>query len=142
MVDLMCDLVGARIASVYTQPVAGGGDSCALVLSFEDGSAGTIVYASGGDRSMPKERLEVLGGGMAAVLDDFRVLRLHTRGQTGGQGGMLATQDKGHAAELRAFVEAVRTGGPSPVDPNAAAHVTRVTFAAVESARAGAPVRL
>ena len=61
------------------------------------------------------------------MLDDFRV-------------GRLARQDKGHAAELRAFLEAVREGGPSPIDPQHSAHVTRVTFAAVESARSGAPV--
>jgi predicted dehydrogenase len=49
-------------------------------------------------------------------------------------------QDKGHAAELAAFVQAVRSGASSPVDPLEAAHVTRVTFAAVESARTGLPV--
>jgi predicted dehydrogenase len=55
-------------------------------------------------------------------------------------GGRLASQDKGHAAELAAFVEAVRGGHPSPIDPELAAHVTRVSFAAVESARSGLPV--
>jgi predicted dehydrogenase len=61
------------------------------------------------------------------VLDDF-----HT--------GRLSKQNKGHAEELRAFLEAVRQGGPSPIDPEHSAHVTRVTFAAVESARTGQPV--
>ena len=51
-------------------------------------------------------------------------------------------QDKGHAGELRAFVEAVRMGGPSPINPEDAAHVTRVTLAGVESARSGLPVSL
>ena len=57
-------------------------------------------------------------------------------------GGRLAAQDKGHAAELSAFLDAVRHGNASPVDPEVAAHVTRVTFAAVESARNGLPVQV
>jgi predicted dehydrogenase len=43
---------------------------------------------------------------------------------------------------LRAFVAAVQQGGPSPLNPEDAAHVTRVTLAAVESMRTGLPVGL
>jgi predicted dehydrogenase len=143
MVDLLVDLANAPVVSVFAQPLAAGsGDDVVLTLRFADGSVGTVVYASGGDRSLPKEQLEVLGGGAAAVLDDFRHLRIHSGGRQKRIGGPLATQDKGHRDELAAFLEAVRTGGSSPVDPEVAAHVTRVTFAAVESARTGAPVQL
>jgi predicted dehydrogenase len=67
---------------------------------------------------------------------------LHAHGRAERSGSRLASQDKGHAAELAAFVAAVRTGAPSPVDPELAAHVTCATFAAVESARTGQPVSL
>src|SRR5207237_3746236 len=107
------------------------GDDMVLTLQFDDGSIGTVAYASGGDRSMPKEQLEVLGNGIAATLDDFRTLRVHQAGRTRRIGGPMARQDKGHAAELTAFLNAVRSGAPSPVDPLLAEHVTRVTFAAV-----------
>jgi predicted dehydrogenase/threonine dehydrogenase-like Zn-dependent dehydrogenase len=143
MLDLLIDLAGAPVTSVYTQPIAAAAaDDVLLTLSFGDGSIGAIVYASAGDRSMPKEQLEVLGSGNAAVLDDFRTLRLHTSGRATRIGGRLARQDKGHAAELAAFLQAVRSGSASPVDPHEAAHVTRVTFAAVESAHTGLPVTL
>src|SRR6185312_3623668 len=142
MLDTLVALVGQPITSVYTQASSGSGDDVVLSLEFEDGSIATVVYASGGDRSMRKEYLEVLGGGRSAVLDDFRTVRLHSAGSTRTTGGRFAQQDKGHAAELAAFVHAVRSGGPSPLDPRVAAHVTRVTFAALESAHTGAPVRL
>src|SRR5579859_3627510 len=142
MLDLLVDLAGAPVVSVFAQATpAGPADDVLLTLSFADGSLGTIVYASGGDRSLPKEALEVLGGGTAAVLDDFKTLRLHSGGRTTRAGGQFSHQDKGHAAELAAFVQAVRTGARSPVDPQDAAHVTRVTFAAVESIRSGLPVQ-
>ena len=143
MVDLLVDLTDARVTSVYAEPIgAATGDDVVLTLRFADGSIGTIVYASGGDRSLPKEQLEVLGGGRAAVLDDFRALRVYAGGGVRRLGRRFAVQDKGHAAELAAFVDAVRHGKPSPVDPETAAHVTRVTFAAVESARSGVPIKV
>src|SRR5262249_39827665 len=80
MVDTLVDLMGAPVVNVFAQPGAGSGDDVVLTLTFEDGSVGTIVYASGGDRSMPKEYVEVFGGGRAAVLDDFRTVRIHTGG--------------------------------------------------------------
>jgi polar amino acid transport system substrate-binding protein len=140
MVDTLVDLVGAQVGSVYASAAGGAGDDVVLTLAFADGSVGTIVYASGGDRSMPKEYLEVLGGGRSAVLDDFRTVCVHASGSARGSGGRLARQDKGHAAELAAFVQAVRRGGASPLDPGIAAHVTRVTFAAVESTGSELPV--
>jgi polar amino acid transport system substrate-binding protein len=138
MVDLLVDLAGAPVTSVYAQQSsADDGDDAVLTLTFGDGSLGTIAYASGGDRGMHKEQLEVLGDGAGAVLDDFRELRFHHNGKVHTVGGRFAGQDKGHAAELTAFVEAVRQGKASPVDPLQAEHVTRVTFAAVESAHSG-----
>jgi predicted dehydrogenase len=145
MVDTLSFLVGRPVLRVYAQPLLGQAsptaDDVLVTLTFADGSVGTIAYASGGDRSLPKERLEVFGDGKTVVLDDFVALTLHE----GGRAKRVArpgTQDKGHGAELAAFVDAVRHGGPSPVDPEEAAHVTRVTFAAVESARTGLPVDL
>jgi predicted dehydrogenase/threonine dehydrogenase-like Zn-dependent dehydrogenase len=141
MVDLLLDLVGSPVGSVFAQPIgADAGDDVVLSLRFSDGSLGTIVYASGGDRALPKEYLEVLGGGRAAILDDFRTLRVYTGGATRSTGGRLSRQDKGHAAELEEFLEAVTHSGVSPVNPEASAHVTRVTFAAAESARTGSVV--
>jgi predicted dehydrogenase len=138
MLDLMSVLVRGRIVTVHAQPLDSA-DDVVLSMRFDDGSIGTLVYASGGDRGLPKERLEVLSGGRAAVLDDFRTLELFSGGRKTTPSK--SAQDKGHAAELVAFLEAVKSGA-SPVDPEDAAHVTRVTFAAVESARTGGPVQL
>jgi len=90
---------------------------------------------------MPKEHLEVFGGGVSAVLDDFVSLSVFEHGRR-QRPGRWRTQDKGHAAELTAFVDAVLRGGPSPIHPVDAAHVTRVTFAAAASARSGEPVTI
>jgi hypothetical protein len=51
MVDTLVDLTESRVVSVYALP--GADDDVLLNLSFHDGSLATIVYASGGDRSLP-----------------------------------------------------------------------------------------
>jgi predicted dehydrogenase len=147
MIDLMQHLAGAPVATVHAQPLPGAdatSDDFLLSLAFRDGSIGALTYVSGGDRGLPKERLEVHADGRSAILDDFRSLELFMGGRKKTIGGGMTggRQDKGHATELAAFLDAVRHGKPSPIHPDAAAHVTRVTFAAVESAHTGRPINL
>lgn len=144
MVDTLYSLVGAPVTEVYARtlprPPSEAADDVLLTLTFQDGSIASIAYAASGDRSLAKERLEVFGDRRAVVLDDFQRLTLHQGGRT--ETHAQRVQDKGHAAELRAFADAVLQGSPSPLDPREAAHVTRVTFAALRSARAALPVAL
>jgi hypothetical protein len=45
------------------------------MLSFADGSWGTIHYLANGHRAFPKERVEVFCAGRVLQLDNFRRLR-------------------------------------------------------------------
>jgi hypothetical protein len=53
---------------------------------------------------------------------------------------VLARQDKGHAAEMAAFVSAVASGTASPVSFESIVNTTRATFAIVRSLESGGPV--
>ena len=89
-------------------------DNVATTLQFRDGSVAVIVYAALGDPGLPKERIEVLGETGAAVLDDFQRLVIHQGGRTQETSGR---QDKGHARELAAFLDACGTGEqPWPIE--------------------------
>jgi predicted dehydrogenase/threonine dehydrogenase-like Zn-dependent dehydrogenase len=111
-------------------------DDVTATLRHPDGSVSVIVYAALGDRSLPKERIEVQGEAGAGVLDDFRALTLHRGGEREQATG---SRDKGHAAEIDAFVAACREGvQPWPVEDMVA--VTRMTFAIRDAVvRAGPP---
>jgi predicted dehydrogenase len=113
-VDLLRHLAGSPIAgcSRIATPAATG-DTASLSVGFEDGSIGTIHYFANGHRRFPKERIEAFAGGRVLQLDNFR--RLTGYGWPGFRSMRLWRQDKGHAACMAAFVEAVRRGGPAPV---------------------------
>ncbi len=116
-------------------------DNVCMILTFEDGSIGTIAYLANGDKSFPKERVEVFCGGRVAVLEDFRSLECVQNGQRQTFKAHLR-QDKGHQALWQTFVQAVRKGGFPPIPYDHLLGVTRTTFAVMESLRRQADVEI
>lgn len=118
-IDLLLHLVGApaiRWHVSFLNSAADAGippDKATITIEFADGSMGTLHYFANGHRAFPKERLEVFAGGRILVLDNFRTLTGY--GWPGFRSMKTRSQDKGHAACMKAFVEAVKTGGPSPM---------------------------
>jgi predicted dehydrogenase/threonine dehydrogenase-like Zn-dependent dehydrogenase len=112
-------------------------DKMSILLEFADGSTGAVHYLANGSKRYPKERLEVFSQGRVLVLDNFKAL--HGYGWPGFRRMRLWRQDKGHRAELAAFVERVAAGGEPLIPWCELEEVSRATFAAVE--RAGQPPR-
>ena len=90
------------------------GDNVLVSLRFANGSEGTISYLANGDRAFSKERIEVFGGGSAAVLEDFRRLELVRNGRKEIIHSRWR-QDKGHRGEWAAFAQAVQRREESPI---------------------------
>jgi polar amino acid transport system substrate-binding protein len=112
-------------------------DNVSITLTFADGSVGNILYLANGDVALSKERVEVFCQGATAMLDDFCRLELYRDGQRTVKKG---AQDKGHQAEVHAWIKAVRQGGPSPIPFEEAVLCTLTTFKILESLQTGAPV--
>lgn len=144
-VDCLQFLTGSRVVRVYAECVGGDDaryvnrDNVAITLRFADGSVGVIEYLGNGDRALPKERCEVFGGGMVAVMDDFRRLTL---AKDGKMKRLRFNGDKGHAAEVRLTLEAMRNGSPMPIPFESLLETTRVTFAVHDSIERGQPIEL
>lgn len=142
-VDLLAHL-GGRPMSVQATAVPDPqrpiecSDGFATTIRFSTGAVGTLVYSGGGDTRLPKERIEAFGGGLAAVLDDFRRLELYRGGR---REVVKAKQDKGHRAEIEEFVAAV-TGRAEAPDAQSYLESSRATLAIAASLRRGAPVEL
>ncbi|MCA9467749.1 MAG: bi-domain-containing oxidoreductase [Nitrospira sp.] len=131
-IDLLRFLAGTSIVSVQAMCIGSGSrvkvreDKVSVTLGFSDGSIGTIHYLANGHKSLPKERLEVFCGGRVLQLDNFRTLRGYGWAQFNKLN--LWRQDKGNAACVAAFVDAIRKGGVSPISFPELLEVTQVTF--------------
>jgi predicted dehydrogenase len=136
-IDLLRFLAGApirKVSAVRIGDVAGErirDDKATITLEFDNGSIGSVHYFANGHKSFPKERLEVYCGGGILQLDNFR--RLQGFGWKEFSKMNLMRQDKGNAACIGAFVEAIRTGGPSPIPLAEIVEVSRATLDAVDA---------
>ncbi|MHB8934131.1 MAG: Gfo/Idh/MocA family protein, partial [Bellilinea sp.] len=139
-IDYLIYLVGALPQKVHTFALPNAGryheDNVQMVFSFRDGSMGTVTYLANGDKTFPKERVEVFCGGRVAVLDDYRSLELIHQGHRETSQARLR-QDKGHQAGWQAFLNAVRSGGQPPIPYEQIFGGARATFAAVKSLKTG-----
>lgn len=144
-IDLLQFLIGAPPVEVYATAIQSRHgpveDEVVIQLRFLDGSVGTVIYAAGGDRAFGRERIELIGDGKVAVLDDFRELELVSNGHRSRRKERLRA-DKGHAAEWQALVDAVKTGANTPVSLDEIVTAHLATFAAVDSLRGRRPVAI
>jgi polar amino acid transport system substrate-binding protein len=142
-VDLLATLAGTSpvLAHAVAVPQPGRALECSDSFSghirFQN-AVGALIYSGSGDSRLPKERLEVFGGGLAATLDDFRRLTIYRsrKARTWKSG-----HDKGHRAEIARFI-AVVEGREMPPSPASYLDSTRLTLALAESVRAGVPIDL
>lgn len=140
-IDTCVALVGSTPARVYAESVGKVGglattdDRVFITLRHHDGSVSSVSYQSGGDRALPPERIEVFGGGKAAILDGWDTLEIWSGGASTRE---RAGKDKGHRAELEAFFRACRRGD-WPIPWEHLLGVTEASLLAVRSLREGFP---
>lgn len=135
-VDFITFLVGQAPVNVSAFALPDGGkyreDNVSMTFTFQDGSVGVVDYLANGDKSFPKERVEVFCGSKIAVLDDFRSLEMVHDGR---RKSIKQAQDKGWKDEWVALSKAIREGEGPPIPYEQLAGVTKATFAAIKSLR-------
>ena len=118
-VDLLRFLADSEIKNlkiVWTPEINYLSDNFVLQIYFKDGSIGSINYFNSGDKSYPKERLEVFSGGTIHIIDNFKKLRVW--GSNKFKNISLIRQDKGQLNCVKEFLNAVKEGDKSPIDFN------------------------
>lgn len=139
-IDLMRFLAGSRIVEIKAQKMGQNSsetiteDKAILLLRFADGSHGSIHYLANGATSFPKERVEVFTNGSVLQMDNFKSLRGF--GWPGFRRTSSWRQDKGQAACVAAFYEAMCKGEPSPIPPDEIFEVAQATLEAADILRA------
>jgi polar amino acid transport system substrate-binding protein len=143
-VDFMRFLTDADPIEVFAQSLGssaeppGDPDNLCIQLRFRDGSLGILSYVATGDPAFPKERIEVFGGGLTGVIDNWRRVLVTGHGRKVRSREWLSAA-KGHSEELVAFVAGIRSGAP-PISFESLVLTTQTTFAIQRSLRTGRPI--
>jgi predicted dehydrogenase len=138
-VDLAQYLAGSSIKKVFATslPIEKTSEDDVLIsLSSADGSQASIIYTTQAPPSLPKEYIEIMGGGKAAKIDNFNSWTFYSdRGKKTKK--LFLSQDKGHKNEFLTLIEAIKNGKPSPISIKEIANTTLVTFKISESLKEG-----
>ncbi|AOY84350.1 MAG: Gfo/Idh/MocA family oxidoreductase [Moorea sp. SIO1G6] len=115
-------------------------ENISVTITYENGSVGNLMYLTQGGKKVPKEFLEVFGGGCTVQLHNFESLTVF-------QGNMQRKVkargiNKGQKEEIHAFVSAVKSGLEMPISIDSLLDTTLATLATVESLRTGQAVQL
>ncbi len=143
-VDTLRFLTGSPVRSVQAACIQSDNakltcrDSLSITLSYQDGSVAAILYHALGNPGFPKEKVEIAADGNVIDLDDFCKLEIFGPKRE----RIKAKQDKGFAAEIDAFVNAVVTGGPAPIPFTEIVETTKVTFAVHKALNTGRIIHL
>jgi predicted dehydrogenase/threonine dehydrogenase-like Zn-dependent dehydrogenase len=145
-IDFVHFLTGSLTTRDYAEAIASRNsevtdkDSVFITLRLADGSNASIAYLAEGDKALPKERIEIFGGGRSFVIDDFRSATAYENGKE--KTTKLREQDKGQREEVRTVMSVVLEGKPAPIALEDLVTTTRATFRIKESLRTGLPVEL
>lgn len=144
-IDFLTFLVGMNPVEVSTQGLPDNGkyseDNVVMTFRFPDESIGIVSYLANGDKTYPKEYLEVFCGGRIAVLHDWRKLELVARGRRKIKRHTLR-QEKGHKNAWQVFLDAVQGEKAPPIPYAQLFGVAQASFAAVVSLRSGEAVQI
>jgi predicted dehydrogenase len=125
-IDVMCALTGALPTDVSAISAQGYNDAISAQIRFSDGSIGSLTYSSLGDKSFPKEYLEIFTKNKVIVLNDYRTLSIMSGGKETKR--KLSAQDKGQKTMLATFLKSIREGSQPPIPMVELAAVTEATF--------------
>lgn len=142
-VDFITWLVDSYPESVFASVMKSPGnlnDTLTVTLAYQNGSVGTIAYFSNGDKSVPKEYIEVYANGCTGIINDFRSAALFSGGKKTEK--KLFAQDKGQKIEVLAFINAILNGNDSPILFKDIYSASNATFAILESIRTGKAIRI
>jgi polar amino acid transport system substrate-binding protein len=113
-------------------------DNFSAIIRFSNGSVGSLTYIANGNRKLPKERVEISGAGISAVINDFKSGIIYRNGKEVS----LKSSGKGHSEEIRSFLDAISSGNDTVFDFRSICLTTVTTFRILDSISTGLPQKI
>lgn len=140
-IDLMQFFTNAEPIKVYADCIQSPNeklkqdDNISITMKFNNGSIGNLLYVANGDKSLPKEYIEVFCAGKSAVIHDFKNGTFHSDNKS----VKLNSSGKGHHEEVRAFLSALKDGKEVPISFRSICLTTLTTFKIIDSLKTNLP---
>ena len=100
-------------------------DNFVATLKYADGSVCTLTYTALGDKSYPKERMEVFADGKVLFMDDYKSVVVHGAKHKGWSS---SAAQKGQMEELEALSATLLKGSAWPISLEEQLQVSRTSF--------------
>lgn len=129
--DLFNALTGSEHLAVSAVAISPGSkqwrknDNFIASIPYRDGSLCTLTYTALGNKSYPKEMMEIFADGKVIALEDYK--RLTVAGGK-GSGWKSITQQKGQMEELSALADCILREKPWPIPLEQQFQSTRMAF--------------
>lgn len=141
-IDLMQYFTDSKPVKVYADCINSDNseikvdDNISITVKFADGSIGNLLYLANGDKSLPKELIEVFSGGKTGRIHDFRSGDFHK----GNKMTKLKLSGKGHKQEVNAFLASLKENqSVTPISFESIYLTTKTTFKIIDSLNTGLP---
>ena len=115
-------------------------DNLSISLKMDNGAVANITYAASGDKSFPREEVQVFAGGSVCVIENFKTIRFISSGKQTVHRAL--TVDRGHREELQRTIAAFAIKEPSPIDFKLLVATTIAAFAIEESLSTGEAIEI
>jgi predicted dehydrogenase len=127
-VDVEIDSISVNSINPKTKNVSSR-DNLIVTLKYKDGSICTLTYTALGDKSYPKETLEIYFDNKIITMNDYKELK--------GYGIKIANinskfSEKGHYEELIIFSQAIKDGTKYPIPLWQIEQATQIGFSVEE----------
>jgi predicted dehydrogenase/threonine dehydrogenase-like Zn-dependent dehydrogenase len=136
-IDTLSFLFQSRPIKVYAKSInpqlrnSDDLDNISAVIEYENGSVGNIQYITQGGQKLPKEYLEIHGGGKSALMNNFSSISFYEGSSIKRK--KFTNIDKGQKEEISAFIDSMVKGGPNPYSINELIDTTNATLAIHQS---------
>lgn len=129
--DLFNVFTQSRVSSVHARAIHPSSsqwlrnDNFVATVTYEDGSVCTLTYTALGDKSHPKERMDIFADGKVICMDDFKLLSV-----AGGnyKDWTSKSVDKGQFKEIEMLANALTGNQPWPISLEEQFQATRISF--------------
>lgn len=112
-----------------------GEDNIVVNIRLENSSVANIVYTTIGNKSYPRERIEIFGGGKVGLINNFKEAEVYKWGRK--QRKKSFGIDRGHKNEYETFFKCLKEAKEMPVNFKEYIATTLTTFKILESLRGG-----